>query len=58
MSFDLSVHDMFLCWRHGACLYSVPAKAAHGAGSHPAESAYMLVLGPVHSRMHAANENA
>ncbi len=30
MSFDLSVHDMFLCWRHGACLYSVPAKAVMG----------------------------
>ena len=24
MTFDLSVHDMFLCWTNGACLYSVP----------------------------------
>lgn len=23
-SFDLSVHDMFLCWSAGACLYCVP----------------------------------
>jgi amino acid adenylation domain-containing protein len=24
MTFDLSVHDMFVCWTNGACLYSVP----------------------------------
>jgi amino acid adenylation domain-containing protein len=24
LSFDLSVHDMFLCWGAGACLYCVP----------------------------------
>jgi amino acid adenylation domain-containing protein len=24
LTFDLSVHDMFLCWERGACLYSVP----------------------------------
>ncbi|MBI3668705.1 MAG: amino acid adenylation domain-containing protein [Acidobacteria bacterium] len=27
MTFDLSVHDMFVCWERGACLYSVPDKA-------------------------------
>ena len=26
-SFDLSVHDMFLCWAAGACLYSAPQNA-------------------------------
>jgi len=26
LSFDLSVHDMFLCWLSGACLYPVPDK--------------------------------
>lgn len=26
-SFDLSVHDMFLCWSAGACLYCVPQNA-------------------------------
>lgn len=26
-SFDLSVHDMFLCWSAGACLYSAPQNA-------------------------------
>jgi amino acid adenylation domain-containing protein len=24
LTFDLSVHDMFVCWERGACLYSVP----------------------------------
>ncbi len=24
LTFDLSVHDMFLSWHHGACLYCVP----------------------------------
>jgi amino acid adenylation domain-containing protein len=24
MSFDLSVHDMFICWEGGACLYAMP----------------------------------
>jgi amino acid adenylation domain-containing protein len=24
LTFDLSVHDMFLCWERGACLFSVP----------------------------------
>ena len=27
MTFDLSVHDMFVCWERGACLYSVPENA-------------------------------
>lgn len=27
MTFDLSVHDMFVCWERGACLYTVPATA-------------------------------
>lgn len=27
MSFDLSVHDMFVCWERGACLYAVPERA-------------------------------
>ena len=27
MTFDLSVHDMFVCWERGACLCSVPEKA-------------------------------
>ncbi len=27
LTFDLSVHDMFLCWTSGACLYSVPENA-------------------------------
>jgi amino acid adenylation domain-containing protein len=31
LSFDLSVHDMFLCWSSGACLYCVP----HAAKSSP-----------------------
>src|SRR5204863_7660107 len=26
--FDLSVHDMFLSWCHGATLYSVPKRAS------------------------------
>ncbi|MGI9657826.1 MAG: amino acid adenylation domain-containing protein [Gaiellaceae bacterium] len=24
LTFDLSVHDMFVCWERGACLYSLP----------------------------------
>jgi amino acid adenylation domain-containing protein len=28
VTFDLSVHDMFLTWLHGACLYSVPENAS------------------------------
>lgn len=27
LTFDLSVHDMFLCWASGAALYVIPAKA-------------------------------
>jgi len=27
MTFDLSVHDMFICWERGACLFSVPEKS-------------------------------
>ena len=27
LSFDLSVHDMLVCWERGACLYSVPDHA-------------------------------
>ena len=27
LTFDLSVHDMLLCWASGACLYSVPEGA-------------------------------
>jgi amino acid adenylation domain-containing protein len=26
-TFDLSVHDMFVCWERGACLYCVPARS-------------------------------
>jgi amino acid adenylation domain-containing protein len=26
-TFDLSVHDMFVCWERGACLYCVPERA-------------------------------
>jgi amino acid adenylation domain-containing protein len=26
-TFDLSVHDMFVCWERGACLYSVPERS-------------------------------
>jgi D-alanine--poly(phosphoribitol) ligase subunit 1 len=28
LTFDLSVHDMFLCWTSGGCLYSVPEGAS------------------------------
>jgi len=28
MTFDLSVHDMFVCWERGACLFCVPEKSA------------------------------
>lgn len=27
LTFDLSVHDMFLCWNHGACLCCVPERS-------------------------------
>ena len=27
LTFDLSVHDMFVCWERGACLCSVPEKS-------------------------------
>jgi amino acid adenylation domain-containing protein len=27
MTFDLSVHDMFVCWERGACLYAIPEKS-------------------------------
>jgi amino acid adenylation domain-containing protein len=27
LTFDLSVHDMFVCWERGACLFSVPQKS-------------------------------
>ncbi len=27
LTFDLSAHDMFVCWERGACLYCVPEKA-------------------------------
>ena len=27
LTFDLSVHDMFVCWQRGACLYSVPERS-------------------------------
>lgn len=30
LTFDLSVHDMFLCWQVGACLYSIPEKVLMG----------------------------
>jgi len=26
LTFDLSVHDMFVCWERGACLYCVPER--------------------------------
>jgi amino acid adenylation domain-containing protein len=29
-SFDLSVHDMFLCWSAGACLYCIPQSVKYG----------------------------
>jgi non-ribosomal peptide synthetase component F len=32
LSFDLSVHDMLVCWERGACLYSVPDHAAMAPG--------------------------
>jgi amino acid adenylation domain-containing protein len=32
-SFDLSVHDMFVCWSSGACLYCPPASAVVSPGS-------------------------
>ena len=27
LTFDLSVHDMFVCWERGACLYCIPEKS-------------------------------
>jgi amino acid adenylation domain-containing protein len=27
LTFDLSVHDMFVCWERGGCLFSVPEKS-------------------------------
>jgi amino acid adenylation domain-containing protein len=33
LSFDLSVHDMFLCWSAGGCLYCVPHAAKFAAGN-------------------------
>ena len=33
LTFDLSVHDMFLCWSAGACLYPLPPTAGLGVGS-------------------------
>ena len=30
LSFDLSVHDMFVCWSAGACLFCPPASALMG----------------------------
>jgi amino acid adenylation domain-containing protein len=27
LTFDLSVHDMFVCWERGACLFCVPKKS-------------------------------
>ena len=27
LTFDLSVHDMFVCWERGACLHTVPERA-------------------------------
>ena len=27
LTFDLSVHDMFVCWERGACLFCVPRKS-------------------------------
>lgn len=32
LTFDLSVHDLFLCWNAGACLYSIPEKTVLGPG--------------------------
>jgi amino acid adenylation domain-containing protein len=26
LTFDNSIHDMFICWKYGACLYCVPRK--------------------------------
>jgi amino acid adenylation domain-containing protein len=28
LTFDLSVHDMFVCWERGACLFCVPEQSA------------------------------
>ncbi|TPG56854.1 amino acid adenylation domain-containing protein [Roseomonas nepalensis] len=33
LTFDLSVHDMFVCWAAGACLYPLPATGGLGIGT-------------------------
>ena len=33
LTFDLSVHDMFVCWASGACLYPLPATGGLGIGN-------------------------
>ena len=30
LTFDLSVHDMFVCWERGGCLFSVPETLPRG----------------------------
>jgi amino acid adenylation domain-containing protein len=32
MSFDLSVHDMFICWEGGGCLYAMPEHSVMAPG--------------------------
>lgn len=32
LTFDLSVHDLFVCWEKGACLYPVPEEAKLAPG--------------------------
>ncbi len=32
LTFDLSVHDLFVCWNAGACLYAIPEKTVLGPG--------------------------
>jgi amino acid adenylation domain-containing protein len=61
MTFDLSVHDMFVCWERAACLYSVPARLVMGPGrfirehaltmwfSVPSVAGYMRKLGMLKS---------
>ncbi len=34
LTFDLSVHDMFVCWERGACLCSVPEKMLLAPGKY------------------------
>ena len=38
LTFDLSVHDMFVCWERGACLCSVPQNAVVARTSWPRAS--------------------